>query len=350
MSKKKIKGNLTFSLLLIVFSMLLITLGIIVSISVFLLQSGEMEIESRRIHPIIIVLVLVVSSLTMTMIVSFFVSRHFLKPIRQISQATKKIANGDFEVTLSYDDSNEIGELVQNFNLMVSDLKNIEILKNDFIDNVSHEFKTPLASISGYSALLQDESLGPAERRIYTQNIMDSARKLNELLGSILRLSKLESGETNLERTVYEVDEQIRQSILQLEKQWSDKNIELDIELEKIKCLGYEQLNQHIWLNIIGNAIKFSAYEGRVEISLKKISDSDAEFKVKDYGIGIKPAVINKIFDKFYQGDSSHSKEGNGLGLALVKKLIDMNGFDISVQSRYGEGSEFTVTLPLIKS
>jgi len=344
---KKFSKNLTFNLVLLIFRQLLITLSIIILSGLFFITLGEVELESRRIHPIFIIVFIFLISILISTTVSIFVSKSFLRPIHQISQATKKIANGDFDVSLdsTYAQS-EISELIDNFNIMAKDLKNIEILKNDFIDNVSHEFKTPLSTISGYSALLQDENLTIEERRAYTQNIIDSSAKLNALLSNILKLSKLENGEIKMVKNVYAVDEQIRQAILSLEKAWSDKNIDLDIELDNCKCLGYEQLNEHIWLNIISNAIKFSNYGGKVEIYLKKLSDT-AIFSVTDYGIGMDTEIQNKIFDKFYQGDNSHNKEGNGLGLALVKKIVRMNDYDISVKSVYGQGSTFTVTIPL---
>ena len=249
---KKFSKNLTFNLVLLIFRQLLITLSIIILSGLFFITLGEVELESRRIHPIFIIVFIFLISILISTTVSIFVSKSFLRPIHQISQATKKIANGDFDVSLdsTYAQS-EISELIDNFNIMAKDLKNIEILKNDFIDNVSHEFKTPLSTISGYSALLQDENLTIEERRAYTQNIIDSSAKLNALLSNILKLSKLENGEIKMVKNVYAVDEQIRQAILSLEKAWSDKNIDLDIELDNCKCLGYEQLNEHIWLNII---------------------------------------------------------------------------------------------------
>jgi len=349
MNKKKptLKGSLTFRLLLMVFEVLLFILALIVCLSIVLLQSGQLAIESRRTHPGFIVLIVFAISLLITMTVSFFVSRHFLNPIRKISKAMQKISHGDFDVALDDSDAEgEISDLINNFNIMARDLKKIEILKKDFVDNVSHEFKTPISAISGYATLLSDETITAEERKKYTKNLTTSVSALNMLLENILRISQLENDASSLQKNEFSLDEQIRQAVLSLEKAWSDKNLELDIEMDELTVSGYEQFTKHVWINLIGNAIKFSNYGGKIDISLKK-HDTYAVFSVTDYGIGIKPEELNKIFDKFYQADNSHSKQGNGLGLALVKKICHLNGYSVSVKSTYGQGSTFQVEIPL---
>ena len=349
MNKKKpsLRENLTFKLLLCVFTLLLIILALIVCLIVLLLKFGQLSIKSSQMHPSFILIIVFAISLIITMTVSYFISIHFLNPIRKISKAMQKISHGDFDVSLEDSETEgEISNLINNFNLMAHDLKNIEILKKDFIDNVSHEFKTPISAISGYATLLSDESITEEERKKYTKNLITSVTLLNNLLENILRISQLENDASALQKNRYSLNEQIRQSVLSLEKAWSDKNLDLDIELEPLSVYGYEELNKHVWINLISNAIKFSNYGGKIDISLKK-HDTYAVFSIKDNGIGIMNKDLNKIFDKFYQADSSHSKQGNGLGLALVKKICTLNGYTVSVSSTYGQGSTFKVEIPL---
>lgn len=278
------------------------------------------------------------------MLIALFVKR-VVEPVLKLTGATKEVAKGNFDIQLDYQSDDEVGQLTQNFNKMTRELKSIEYLRKDFITNVSHEFKTPIASIQGFAKLLQNGNLTEEETQEYTQIIVEEAGRLSNLSSNILRLSKLENQEI-VARKFFSLDEQIRKSILLLEHEWNKKNIEFEIELEKINCLGDEELLEQVWLNLLGNAIKFSPIKGKISIRLTQ-AEKTAIVQISDKGIGMSDDTMTRIFEKFYQGDVTHFHEGSGLGLSLVKRILDLFGGHIHVQSKINEGSTFTVELPL---
>lgn len=270
-----------------------------------------------------------------------------LRPIYNIKQAMLSIAKGDFDVELNERGyTKEIIEMTDAFNKMVAELKSVEMLREDFVANVSHEFKTPLASIEGYAMLLQDHELSEEERLEYTRIIIDNTQKLSSMTSNILKLSKLEHQEISLNKSNFRLDEQIRQVIVSLEEKWSQKEIDLEIDFENLKFRGDEELLGHVWANLIENAIKFSYQKGRIEMGLKAFGN-EVIFSIKDYGIGMDKSTKCHIFEKFYQGDSSRSTKGNGLGLAIVKQVITLSGGEIVVESELGQGTLFEVHLPM---
>ncbi len=270
-----------------------------------------------------------------------------VKPILKLTSATKEVAKGNFDIQLENTSDDEIGQLTKNFNKMTRELKSIEYLRKDFINSVSHEFKTPIASIQGFAKLLQNGNLSDDEKQEYTNIIVEETARLSKLSSNILKLSKLENQEVIDRKVVFSLDEQIRKSILLLEHEWSKKNIDLDIELDKVKFQGDEELLQQVWINLLSNAIKFSNSNSTISIRLYQIS-SAVEIKISDTGIGMDEKTMMRIFEKFYQGDKAHSYDGNGLGLSLVKRILDLCGGSISVESKLHQGSTFTVELPII--
>lgn len=278
-------------------------------------------------------------------ILMFFATKFISMPIKHISDITKEVAKGDFDVQIQYKSNDEIGLLAKNFNLMVEELKNIEYLRNDFISNVSHEFKTPIASIQGFVEIIKDKNLPREKFDEYTDIIIKETNRLTNLSSNILRLSKLDNQVIQNKKISFSLDEQLRKTILLFEEQWSKKNLELEINLEKIKYVGYEELLQQLWINLIGNAVKFSYDYGTVNISLKQ-NDKVIVVEIRDEGIGISEGSKARIFEKFYQGDTSHSEEGSGLGLAIVKRIIEICNCTIDFESKEGVGTCFTVTLP----
>lgn len=272
-------------------------------------------------------------------------TRWFIKPIKQIGSAMERISEGDFSVRLkTKSSSKEIKEIFSGFNMMAKELQSIEILQGDFVSNVSHEFKTPINAIEGYSMLLQNEENLTDEQKEYIEKIIFNTRRLSSLTGSVLLLSKIENQSIVSNKTQFDLDEQIRKSLLTLESQWEQKNIEFDIEMDDTDFVGNEALLHHIWDNLLGNAIKFSDDGGEIKIRLQNFPDKIV-FTISDKGPGIDEGSIKHIFDKFYQGDSSHKQEGNGLGLALVKKIVDLEGGVISVENNTDKGCTFTVIL-----
>ena len=292
-----------------------------------------------------ILIELIVPSLIIGSLVTAFMSKWFFDPIKELSHAMEKVADGDFTVRLeTRSSSKEVREIYSGFNLMTSELNAIGILQTDFVSNVSHEFKTPINAIEGYSMLLQDNENLSEEQKQYVDKIIFNTKRLSTLVGSILLLSKIENQSIPINRTSYRLDEQIRQSIVALEPAWSQKDIEFDVEMDSIEYTGNENMMRHVWDNLIGNAVKFNPECGIVRIRLSKRSEG-VVFTVEDSGPGISDEAKKHIFDKFYQGDSSHKDEGNGLGLALVKKILAASDGEISAENLDGGGCRFTVIL-----
>ena len=278
--------------------------------------------------------------------VSYYIMNMIFRPIEKLSQASIEVAKGNYNVQVTYHGAEEeIQIAVDNFNRMVEELRSVEMMRNDFISNVSHEFKTPLTSIMGYVTLLQDSELTEKEREEYIQMAFFNIEKLNDLTTDILQLSRLENQNQKPQKESYRLDEQIRQSILLMEQKWNAKKLNLEIDLQEIKYEGYRSLLSMVWTNLIGNAIKYSNEGGSIHISLHP-TQSRIQFRVKDNGIGMDQTTMNHIFEKFYQGDTSRQDQGNGLGLALCYKIISLSEGYIFVNSSPGKGSTFTVELP----
>lgn len=270
------------------------------------------------------------------------------RPVKRILEATERIAAGDFSVRLEpthvYGKYDEYDVIMLNLNDVAAELGKSEILKTDFISNVSHELKTPLAIIRNYVMLLQDETLDSETRKKHCKTLSQASKRLSDLITNILKLNKLENREIQPEYETIDLTEALAQTVLQYEELIETKNLELECDLEEVKIvssLGYLEI---VWNNLLSNAIKFTEAGGKIGVRLKARHDG-AEIKISDTGCGISPQVGARIFEKFYQGDTSHAQEGNGLGLALVKKVIDILGGEISVNSEAGKGSTFTVVL-----
>lgn len=280
-------------------------------------------------------------------IITAFVGRTILKPLHEISRATSEVARGNFKVRVRVPDDIEYGMLANNFNKMAVQLSEIETLRGDFISSVSHEFKTPLASIQGFAKLLQDENISEEDRKEYTQVIIDETSRLTKLSTNILKLTKLENQKTIGKKSKFLLDEQIRKIIVMLEPEWSRKNIELDVDLEEITYIGNEELMAQIWQNIINNAIKFTGEGGNIGVKLYR-SEQCIVVKISDDGPCIPDEKRTKIFEKFYQGDHSRSTDGNGLGLALVQRVVELCNGSVWVENTAPTGVCFTVQLPYI--
>lgn len=271
---------------------------------------------------------------------------YILKPITVLKDAMEKVAKGEFDIKLETESKiDEIRKAYDSFNIMVKELQSTEILQTDFISNVSHEFKTPINAIEGYTTLLQGEDMTD-EQNEYIDKILQNTKRLTELIGGILLLSKIENQVIAPKKELFSLDEQIRKVIVSLEMEWGKKEIEFDVNLDEIKFMGNQSLLYHVWLNLIDNAIKFSYPKGLIRIYLKKLDDN-IEFTIIDNGEGITEEDKKHMFDKFFQADSSHSKEGNGLGLTLVKRILNTNNGKIKCESNKNGGCTFIVNLPL---
>ncbi|WP_049827436.1 sensor histidine kinase [Paenibacillus maysiensis] len=349
--KKTIKNKqvgLRNRLVFIVFG-IFVVVGIITYSIVFLVSNTDLfyYIEFNLSFSFVLALTL---SLVIGTAITSLVGKQILTPMMKLNYASKEIANGNFHVKMNADTQiKEIEEIFTSFNQMVAELKNIEMMRNDFVANISHEFKTPLTAIEGYATLLQDNELEDDERLQYIQTILDSTKQLSTLSSNILRLSKLENQDKVTDKTLYRLDEQIRQVLLYFEKTWLDKELELILDLPKTMFYQNENLLMQVWINLLSNAIKFTPPLGSIQVILIK-RETEIIVSIKDSGIGMTQQVKKHIFEKFYQGDRSRSKEGNGLGLALVYRIVCLCNGKIQVNSEPDKGSEFIVTFSTDKS
>ena len=280
-------------------------------------------------------------------LITILITRYLLRPINDLSRAAFEVARGNFYVRVSERGAEEYRGLQKNFNRMAEELSGTETLRGDFISNVSHEFKTPLASIQGFAKLLQNEQLSSEDRAEYTQVIIDETVRLSKLATNILNLSKLENQTTIANKTRFSLDEQIRRIILMLEPEWSKKNIDMDVALDDVYYYGNEDLMGQIWQNIINNAIKFTPENGNINVHLFR-SENNITARISDNGPSISKEMQEKVFEKFYQGDHSRKTEGNGLGLALVKRIVDLCGGRVFVENLFEGGVCFVVELPFV--
>lgn len=310
----------------------------------YLLSLNDVPIH-RLMDPRITTLILGMFCIILGYCVSYWLIHMFYNPLEQMSEAAQKVAQGDYGVRLGYSGKDrELQTAVTNFNHMVEELNSVEIMRQDFIANVSHEFKTPLSSITGYITLLQDPDLTVEERNEYIQMAFFNIEKLNDLTGNILQLSKLENQNTMQNPVSYRLDEQLREAIVLLEPKWSQKHMHLELDLPQTTYQGQQSLLFQVWTNLISNAIKFTPNHGTIKIRIQK-TESQIQVTISDNGIGMSKETQAHIFEKFYQGDTSRKSQGNGLGLALCKRIIDLAGGSITIQSEKGKGAVFTVLL-----
>jgi len=291
--------------------------------------------------------VVIIFSLVIGAISAWFVVKFALLPIKRIQDAMNEVSEGNLDIAVNEDSRfDEIEDINHAFNIMVKELRSTEIIQSDFISSVSHEFKTPLSAIEGYTTMLQAEDLTEEERNEYTEKILFNTHRMTELVQNILLLSKLDNQGIERRKEEFLLDEQIRQEILATEMKWQEKNIDFDIDLDVIRFYGNRSLISHVWSNLLGNAIKFSPNNGKIKMTLKR-KDKEVVFTISDEGEGIKEDAKKYIFNKFYQSDTSHKQEGNGLGLALVEKIVNIYNGEVDVHNLEINGCEFIVRLPI---
>lgn len=271
------------------------------------------------------------------------------RPVKRIVDAAEKIVQGDFSVRVKpqskFGTDETFNQVIDCFNKMAEELSSVETLRTDFIANVSHEMKTPLAVMQNYGTLLQAPDLSEEKRIEYAKGVIDGARRMADMMTNILKLNRLENQQIYPQTTEFDLGEQLCECLLQYEGVWEKADIEIETDIaEDVKVRADAELLGHVWNNLFSNAFKFTPSGGTVTVSLSA-TDNYAVVKVQDTGCGMTPEVGAHIFEKFYQGDTSHSVQGNGLGLALVKRVIDIMQGEISVESVVGKGSIFTVKI-----
>lgn len=340
MGNRSIRTAVVFSVTVYIIIFISGVLGTIIGITLF--HSGLLSMKRIWLVP----LIPFVTSIALGTLLSLTIGKKSVRVVERTNNAIQQVAKGNFDVVLNEKTPIvEFREIAQNFNAMTRELAGTEILRNDFVENVSHEFKTPLTAIEGYATLLQQKNLTEEKRIEYTQKILLSTQRLSSLTGNILLLSRLENQEIAVKKECYCLDEQLREIILLLEPSWNSKQLALDIDLADCSCTANRELMAHVWQNIIGNAIKFTQEKGTIKVLLYRKANS-VIVSIADNGPGMSEEVMARIFEKFYQGDTSRSVSGNGLGLSLVKRIIDLHGGSITVQSQSGQGAAFTVVLP----
>lgn len=342
---KRRKPNSTLIGALILF----VTISVFVSIAIWVYVATENACNGNKavIAGVMLSVILVLSAVCSAI---DYLRRRFMvdKPVQRILEATDKIAMGDFTVRLDikhpvnrYD---EFDYIMENLNKMATELSRTEVLHTDFISNVSHEIKTPLAVIQNYAASLQNKNLDEQTRAKYAQTLVSASKRLTALITNILKLNKLENQEIKPEYERINLTETLAETVLAFEETIEAKGLELDCDFdEDVEVSSSPAYLEIVWNNLLSNAVKFTE-SGKIAVSLKK-ENGQAVVKVSDTGCGISAETGKHIFEKFYQGDTSHSQEGNGLGLALVKKVIDITGGTIAVSSELGKGTTFTITL-----
>jgi signal transduction histidine kinase len=271
------------------------------------------------------------------------------RPVKQLTEAAARMIEGDFNVRIEpiakFGTDDSFNEIIECINKMAEELSGVETLRTDFIANVSHEMKTPLAIIQNYGTLMQSTDISEEKRIEYAKIITDASHRLSDMITNILKLNRLENQQIYSSLSNFELGEQLCESLLQYESVWERKNIDIETEIEEgVFVYADEELLSLVWNNLFSNAFKFTEDGGKVSLSLSS-DDTYAIVKISDTGCGMSADVGEHIFEKFYQGDTSHATQGNGLGLALVKRVVDIMQCEIAVESTVGVGTTFTLRI-----
>lgn len=274
-------------------------------------------------------------------------AKHFIQPITKLTEATREITRENFLYPLRIDSNDELGQLAESFDNMQKQLQHNDEARKSFINNVSHDFQSPLMNIQGYAELLLEQNVNEYELKEYLQVIDHESKRLSNLTKQLLLLTSLDQKAYPMKVSDVQVDEQIKQTIHRYQWRLEEKEIEFSYKLEPIRMKVDPELMSNVWDNLITNAIKYNAHGGSIWISLTK-SESFITILVKDSGIGMSMEAVTQIFDRFYRVDSSRKSNGTGLGLSIVKQIIDMHGGEIKVDSKVGGGTTFTIILPII--
>jgi signal transduction histidine kinase len=338
--KKLKKFHLVLLFAVIIFVLLALTMLLMLCGIFALRRFGIVDFDTAGIP----FLLFAVSSTLVGTALAMIFSRIPLAPLREIMAAFDRLAQGDFKARIDLRGPGEIRSLNRSFNHMAAELGGIELLRSDFVNNFSHEFKTPIVSVRGFAKILRDEELSGEERGEYLDIIISESERLAELATKVLNLSKVENQTIITDKSGFNGSEQLRRVIALLENSWAEKNIEIRFDYEDIRFFGNEELLNQVWTNLIDNAVKFSPENTAVDIHILKRPDAVA-VTVSNQGAGIAPETAARIFDKFYQGDVSHAEKGNGIGLTIAKRIVELHGGAISVKSG-DTGTTFIVELP----
>ena len=282
----------------------------------------------------------------MTELFTYFQTRVLLKKLKRVTDFIQRVAEGHYSEKLDTRALNPFREVAESLNEMTESLASVEALRKDFIGDFSHEFKTPIVSINGFANLLLEEELPAEEQREYLQIIAEESDRLSHMAQQTLLLSRLDTQTGLTGKVTFSLDDQIRQKIILLSSSWEEKELEMEVDLPAMPCLGDPEILSHVWINLLNNAIKFTSPGGTIRVSGRREADGSCEVRIRDTGKGMTEADCRQIFNRYFQADPSHAAKGLGLGLSIVKRALELHNGQITVESKPGEGSCFTVTLP----
>lgn len=334
--RKKISAMLTLQTFLVVLIVMVIATALALMYRVVITDMHMIGVLSMLV-PIVVLVTLV----------NFLFTRFIYRYLDKISVAMQKVADGDYTMRLDAEKDQPFRELYRNFNTMAEELGGVEMLKNDFINGYAHELRTPITSINGFAEMLlnDDGTLSREEKRSYLEIIASESRRLADLAGNSLLMSRLDTQKIIPDKKPFSLDEQLRRCSILLSGQWTEKDLDMTMDLDEAVYVGDYDLMQHLWINLLTNAVKYTPKGGSITVTLKN-EEKFIAVSVADTGKGIPPEDRERIFDKYYQTDKSHSKRGLGLGLAICKRIVQLCNGSLTVESDVGVGSTFTVKLP----
>ena len=333
--------TLRWGFTLCVFVILLVTILVFSGIEILLERTRIAEITYGR---LVIVLICAAASIALGSFITAVSIQLPMLPVKKLIRGMTRLANGHFEERMQFREMSAMKEVGDAFNALASELQNTEMLRSDFVNNFSHEFKTPIVSIRGFARILQRPDLTEAQRQEYLSVIVDESTRLSNMATNVLNLTKIEKQSILTNKQEFNLSEQLRRCILLLEKKWADKQLKLAAEFPEYMVAGDEALLKEVWMNLLDNAIKFSPEGAELAVRVNS-SDQCLHVSICNHGPQIQPEQIKRLYDKFWQGDPSRAAEGTGIGLSIVKKVVDLHGGQIDVQST-PEETVFTVHLP----
>lgn len=359
MDKKSKGSQLNWSMLFLfsanVFFVILLVLAVIITAGFIVYRLGNYEyvgeflIDGASVNWVASILrILLIVSIVIGISVIIGANTVIFRPMREIVSCMSRLANGDFDVRVNLIGRfypNEVKSFSESFNLTAQELGSVELLRQDFVNDFSHEFKTPIVSIGGFAQLILEGNLSEEKTQEYLKIIVSESGRLSSLATNVLNLTKIETQAIITEKSTFNVSEQVRRAVLLLESKLEEKEIDLDLEVGEIEYYGNAPILDQLWVNVLDNAIKFSPKGGAISVNLFDFYDSIV-FKVIDKGSGMSQDTVAHIFDKFYQSDASRTTQGNGLGMTLVKKIVSLHEGEIEVDSHLGQGTMITVALP----
>ena len=337
--RKKIQSVFTWA----VFFVLLVTYILIMATIYILVGVDVIHIDSVRVPDWLWILMFSVSSLVIGWILTFFISRFVLNAVNVVAEGMTELSRGNFDVKIDLGKNEESKQVANAFNNLAKELKGIQMLRSNFVNEYAHEFKTPIASIKGFAELLKQDDLTDEQRKEYLDIVIEEANRLTTLSSNSLNLSRIENQKILTDVTRFNLSEQIRHSILLLEGKWQEKNIDLQISLEELDITANEEMLKQVWIKLLDNAVKFSYAGGTINVDLNEDKDI-VIFKISNGGESIKEEDYHKIFEKFYRTNGVGA-DGHGVGLSIVKKIVDLHTGEVAVNSYEGK-TIFTVSLP----